>query len=203
MKEYHLLMSNEPLLKALLRNKLFSDVDEGMLMQVSDGYFAERFCPVNTVLARQDEPADEIFLIVSGEVKITMTLHDNQEVDIVQRTENDYVGEMVLIEGDGRAANIICVTDCEIIVIKRADFFYLLSTFPEINRTVARTIALRLRETMADNRTQVEQYLELMQLHRKISEQKRELEDLNKLLIREIVERKKAEEELKKWQEAR
>lgn len=64
--------------------------------------------PSGYVLARQGEPADEMYVVLNGEVRVTT--QDGDLLGVVQA--GNIVGEIALVDARPRAANVICNGAC-------------------------------------------------------------------------------------------
>ena len=51
------------------------------------------------------------FLIKSGAVKVTRMSDDGREVILAMLGEGDFFGEMALLDGEGRSANVVTIDD--------------------------------------------------------------------------------------------
>ncbi len=187
-------------MEKLLQNKLFADVKPEELSKFDDRIFVEKLYPANKLVVEQNSYADEMYLIVAGEVKITNMLDDNTSVELVKRKAGSFVGELGLLEGDLRSANIVSVTPCELIVIQRDDFFRILYAFPAVNKRLIQTLADRLLQSTDRSKSQAEQNLECESLLQTITNQKMELEQFNQRLQKEIEAHKRTEETLQSAQ---
>ncbi len=189
------------ILSSLSQNKLFRQLSPEQLTALDTTGFRRQQSAAGAYIARQDEPADALFLIVTGAVAITQTLSDAHEADMAVRESGDFVGEMALLEGDIRSANMVCVQPTELIVIPKSAFLQILNQFPEINQMVIRAITQRLRQTLEQAGSQIEKNLELQALVKRITEQNWELNNLTKRLQTEIEARRQTEQALAEAQQ--
>lgn len=93
------------------------------------------------VLMRQGEPGREFMLIVSGSVRVER----NGKV-IARRGAGEFLGEMALLDGQGRTASVITEEPSRLLVIHWARFWPLIETMPEIQRKILVGLAGRMRE---------------------------------------------------------
>lgn len=104
-----------------------------------------RTYPKNTVVVREGERTDSLYIIVSGRVKIYVS-DEGKEVALSESGPGEYFGEMVLDEGP-RSASVMTLETSKFLVIPKADFRRFLSTNPDfamklINRLMRRVRAL-------------------------------------------------------------
>ncbi len=97
-----------------------------------------------TVLARQGDLGNEMFVIVSGSATIT---RDGQK--LTSRRAGDFVGEMALLDGQPRSATVTLDEDSVLLVMHRSDFSQLLDDVPGLARKILQGLSQRLRETDA------------------------------------------------------
>ena len=96
-------------------------------------------------LYRQDEVSDQVFVVVSGRVGITMLRPDGQELLIDIVGSGALCGEGAAFDGLARFSSANVLEDCEVLVIQAADFCKLMSTHAALSPLVVQTIALKQR----------------------------------------------------------
>ncbi len=175
-------MLSKQKLKFLSENNLFEQIDRNELVQLSDDYFTHSRHEEGYALVIENSSADEMYLIVSGIVRITKNMPNGEDGFITSRSNGEYIGELALIRNGTRSANIYCQSPVEIVTIKKDVFFLLLKKFPIIGSNLSTTIAKRLAESDKKTIIEIEKYEALLILHQKINAQKMELELLNKKL---------------------
>ena len=94
------------------------------------------------VIFREEEQADELFVIKSGYVRIQI---GNRMV--AELTADDIFGEMALIDSEPRSATAVAITDVELVPITEKQFLFLVGQTPYFALKVMRTLAQRLRVT--------------------------------------------------------
>lgn len=82
-----------------------------------------------TVLMRQDDPGESLFLLHRGELDVTDTRHS---AHLERLTPGSVAGEMALITGERRTATVSAVTDVEGWDIGRADFLSAVNRSPAL-----------------------------------------------------------------------
>ena len=99
-----------------------------------------------------------------GKVKITRLSEGGKEVILSILGEGEFFGEMSLLDGESRSANVIALSDCEVFVLKRDKFLAILKSSPQIAITLLEELAHRIR--MSDQ--QIE-YLSLADAENKVA----------------------------------
>lgn len=128
----------------LKRVPLFADLAPAELKQVAS-ITEEHLFHDEEVLAEQGEPGDELYIIVSGEVRV---LFNNGEstIELARRKPGDYVGEMAVISQTPRMASLVAAGDVRTLCIGHKQFEVVLRERPETSMAVMRMLCERLRE---------------------------------------------------------
>jgi CRP-like cAMP-binding protein len=95
-----------------------------------------------SVIFREGEAADRLFVIKSGEVRIQI---GNRS--ITELSAGDIFGEMALIDNEPRSATAVAMTDVELVPVSEKQFLFLVSQTPYFALKVMRVLARRLRAT--------------------------------------------------------
>lgn len=88
-----------------------------------------------------------MFVLVRGQAEVVGVDEEGREVLLAILDEGDVFGELSLIDGQGRSANVVALSDGEMLVIRRSDFLPLLERMPQLMWELLLTITKRLRET--------------------------------------------------------
>jgi CRP-like cAMP-binding protein len=96
-----------------------------------------------TVLTEEGAPGREFFLVLGGEASCRV---HKKEVKLFK--PGGYFGELALLHGGIRTADIVALTDMELLVFDAREFRSLLTTTPTIGIKMLATLAERL--TSAD-----------------------------------------------------
>ena len=100
------------------------------------------------VLMSEGDEADAVFLLVQGQLKVTLFASDGQEVWLDAPAPGDLVGEMAVLKGEAlRSATVTARSQCDLIRFSRKDFLYLLQTFGKVGIALSSLLADRLQET--------------------------------------------------------
>ena len=94
------------------------------------------------VLFRTGEPADTLFIVVSGRMRAV--LEDGAIAGDIGRGEP--IGEIGLLAGEARSATVYAVRDTQLLRIRREDLTQLMQQFPQALLEVTRVIIKRLRQ---------------------------------------------------------
>ena len=124
---------------------LFSELEPGELEALSRLASARTF-PAGTPIIRESEPGDLFFVILRGEVKVSVDSPDGREVVLSHLQAGDFFGEMALFGGEGRSASVTATSECELVALARADFLAVLSRDFSLTRKILQTLSTRLRK---------------------------------------------------------
>jgi len=100
---------------------------------------AKRYGPGETIV-REGDPGNAFYVILDGKVRV-----DPPKAASVALTAGDVFGEMALLDGAPRSADIVAESEVTVMVIGRAAFQKLLRSEPQMVAVLLRTLAARLR----------------------------------------------------------
>jgi hypothetical protein len=126
------------------RVPLFANLSSTDIKQVAAIAQEESFSDGVTI-ARQGEPGDVMFIIVSGEIRV-LTIKDQKEVEIARRREGEYVGEMALISKGPRIATLTAVGHVRALCLDQKSFELLLRDRPDASLAVIQELCQRLKD---------------------------------------------------------
>ena len=132
-------MATDEKLELLKTVPLFATCDEreierlGMLVEEVD-------VPAGRVLFTQGDTADELFVVVSGRVRV-----ERDGTVLANRGPGEFFGEIALVAGGPRTATATCETPCRLLIAVRHDFHSLMDEFPGLKMRVLETLAQRVR----------------------------------------------------------
>lgn len=125
---------------------IFSDLSDSTLTKVSQKMVSRSYDKGKMILL-EDAMGETFFVITKGSVKVTRLSDDGREVILAILGEGDFFGEMALLDGEGRSANIVAIDDSEVLTLSRGDFLDILETFPKIAISFLEELARRLRKS--------------------------------------------------------
>lgn len=126
----------------LRRNSIFSALGEEVL-----GKLVERFKTIShekgTLLLREGDPVDGLYLIRSGRVRVT-THTEKEEKIVAYLGRGDAVGELSMFTGEAQEFNAVLDTPCEFFILSKSDFDAILETHPLVGISLSRALSRRL-----------------------------------------------------------
>jgi len=111
---------------------IFNEFTEKELAQVADRLNAE-YAQAGEVIFSQDAERDNLYIIVSGEIRVTRTQKDGTEIFLANLDSGDIFGEDALLSKRNRSATITARDDTELYYLSEADFDWTRETFPKID----------------------------------------------------------------------
>jgi len=103
----------------------------------------------DTTIFHAGDPADAVFVVASGRVKVVITSSDGKEFILTVLGAGQVFGEMALLESAPRSASVVTLSAVEVLVISRADFQRLLDSNPRISQRLMAILSRRLRRANA------------------------------------------------------
>lgn len=123
---------------------IFSDLDEESLTKVANSGVLQSFKKESVILSEEDA-GNALFVIATGKVKVVRSDSAAKEVILAILNDSDFFGEMALLDGLNRSANVIAMEDSKIFIIQRNDFLDLLRKFPDVSIALLQELSTRLR----------------------------------------------------------
>ena len=141
-----------PIARDRLRQvKIFAGMDDDQLDRIARYMEAERV-PGQTVIVSQGDPADAMYIVLEGEVRIRLMIA-GKETLLTRLSAGDFFGEMALIDRGARSADVVTNSDTLLAKIKSSVFQKLVKDIPELVMplvwNIGKTLTSRIR---ADNK---------------------------------------------------
>lgn len=133
----------------LQRVELFQGLSSQELETLSSSSSSRSF-PKNTVVIHENDPADSLFIIETGKVKVYCSDKNGKEFIMNTQAEGDYFGELALLDDSTRSASVRTVEKSSFCIIFKDNFNRVLDEHPNIARKMIRNLAARVRKLTAD-----------------------------------------------------
>jgi len=105
-----------------------------------------RGVPRGTVLMREGDQVDVLYIVVSGRLKVMMGEADGKEMILGIIGPGEIFGEMGLIDDGPRSATVIAIEPCELLSVTKRAFKQCLTENVEVALAVLRVVVRRLRQ---------------------------------------------------------
>lgn len=138
------MVTARPMLEALAAIPFFAGLDPSTRERVAAGMRARRFRR-GEVIFHVGDPGDALFVIVDGEVKISLPSETGDEAILATLRPGDVFGELALLDGAPRSASATALTATETVVLPRDRFRELIAREAAIRDALLASIAAELR----------------------------------------------------------
>jgi CRP-like cAMP-binding protein len=115
------------------------------LDKLADASFG-RYLKRGQILVREGQPADLLFLVVAGRLKVYVASPRGESLSLAVLGPGEVLGLFGVIDGRPRSANIEALEDARLICIPAAAYRELLKTNAAVSLSVAEELAFRLRD---------------------------------------------------------
>lgn len=130
-----------------LRNvSLFESLNQQELEALSDVTFTRTFSKDNVIILAEEE-GDTLFILKKGQVKVSIVSEEGREVILSLLGSGSVFGELSLLDGKPRSANVVATEETDLLMLRRADFLQLIYKTPQIASALLAELATRLRKT--------------------------------------------------------
>lgn len=102
----------------------------------------------STVIVNEGDPADSLYIIASGRVKVYVSDADGREIVLGTQGPGEYFGEMMLDEGP-RSASVITLEKSSFLVVPKAEFRDFLTRNPAFAARLTEKLIRRVRSLTA------------------------------------------------------
>ena len=117
--------------------------------ELLSGLIQERQVKPNTTIFSEKMPAEALYIVKSGKIKISVMESEGEEIGLLELGPGDFFGELALIQESSRAVTARAETAVEVIMLARKDFLALLDLDPrvaaKITLAIARLLAMRVK----------------------------------------------------------
>jgi CPA1 family monovalent cation:H+ antiporter len=119
------------------RLDILSALDDTQLDRIAK-LLRPRFTVPNERVIRQGSRGDAVFFIASGAVEVRLPTRN------VRLGSGDFFGEMALLTGRRRQADVVALTYCRLLELRRGDFERFIATNPEAAAVINRVAETRI-----------------------------------------------------------
>lgn len=109
----------------------------------------ERRFPKGSYIVLSEDPGPSIMFIAEGSVKVTLVSDDGKEVVVAGLSEGEFFGELAVLTGEDRSANVVAATDCRLFALSADSFRQHLAENSGLAFAMMKELALRLRSATA------------------------------------------------------
>jgi CRP/FNR family transcriptional regulator, cyclic AMP receptor protein len=117
-------------------------------LQALSAHAVKRSFPKRTVIVNEGDPADALYIIVSGRVKVFAADAEGREIVLLTQGPGEYFGELMLDEGV-RAASVMTLEASTFLVVPKADLQEFLLQNPAFAVRLIKKLIHRVRSVTA------------------------------------------------------
>jgi CRP/FNR family cyclic AMP-dependent transcriptional regulator len=110
-------------------------------IELAAGLFQERKIKQNTIIFTEKMPAEALYIIKSGNVRISIMAGEGEEKSLLLLGPGEFFGELALLQEESRLVSARAETPVELLLLTRSDFKALVELDPRTGARVAMTIA--------------------------------------------------------------
>ena len=130
-----------------LRNvSLFESLNEEELKALAELTFTRNFGKDGVIILAEEE-GDTLFIIKEGQVKVSIVSEEGREVILSLLGPGTVFGELSLLDGKPRSANVVATEETSLVMLRRSDFVQLIYKTPQIATALLAELATQLRKT--------------------------------------------------------
>ncbi|MDC0358753.1 Crp/Fnr family transcriptional regulator [Oligoflexia bacterium] len=134
-------MSTEDELRAI---PLLSTLDENELKQLAAVMRKVKAPKGKHVIYAEDE-GNSLMFVADGKVKVSLVGEEGKEIVLAHFEQGEFFGEISLLTGEKRSADVIALTNCVLFVLTEHDFQNHISQNFGFTQALLKELALRLR----------------------------------------------------------
>ena len=116
---------------------LFADLDAAQIADIA-GLLTPLVVPPRHAVVRLREPADSMFFIISGDVEVEILPNP------IKLEPGDFFGEMGILRNSVRMADVVSLTECQLLELSKENFHKLITTHPDIGDQVRKVVETRM-----------------------------------------------------------
>ncbi len=136
----------EKIIETLRKTDYFADLPEAVLETLAESIKIRHFRAGEAIFSAGGL-GNAMFVIASGEVKITVVSSTQQEITLALLTIGDAFGELSLLDGGPRSASAIAGTDVELLALYREEFLSVIESDVAVLHGLLGVLAQIIRHT--------------------------------------------------------
>lgn len=149
---------NAAMARLLKECALFGDLAEPDLVLLAERATRQRWRAGETIFCAGDA-GESLMGVLSGVVRISRPTIDGGEIIMADFAKGEIFGEIAVLDGNGRSADAVALTNCELIVLERRDLMPFLLQRPALSLSLLKLLCGKLR--VADERSSDFLFLDL------------------------------------------
>lgn len=135
-------------LELLEKTVLFKEISKADL-HLAAGLFQERQIKPGTTIFTEKMPAESLYIIKSGSVRITIMPREGEEKTLLLLGPGEFFGELALLQEESRMVSARAETVVDLLLLSRKDFQALIDLDPRtaalVTAAIAKLLAMRVK----------------------------------------------------------
>jgi len=129
--------------------RLFAGLDDGQLGALAESMRSRRYRDGETIF-HQDDPADALYVVAEGSVKIVLpSAEDGEPAILATLGPGDFFGALALLDEAPRSATAIALGKTQALILRRAAFLALVDADRNLRRALFASLAFEIRSLTA------------------------------------------------------
>ena len=124
---------------------IFSELSDMLLWYICQRMKLIHFSK-KEVIVREGSDGNGCFFIRNGSVKVTRVNREDRSILLSVLRAGDFFGELSMLDGGVRSANVVAQEDTDILVLSHKYFLQLLNDAPSVSVQLLKDLALRMRK---------------------------------------------------------
>jgi CRP/FNR family transcriptional regulator len=138
-----------PIVSIIKQIPLFRDLSEESTDLLTKKITLEYY-PANRIIFKEGDDGDAMYIIKKGQIRIYRGDDDKPYDQTILATLSDgsFFGEMALVNEAERIASAKTLTEAELFVLKKDDFYTLINNNPKLAEQISSEFINRIKENM-------------------------------------------------------
>jgi CRP/FNR family cyclic AMP-dependent transcriptional regulator len=136
-------MNNIDLIK---NNELFYGFTDGEIALLAHQSKLKKF-KKDVFIIQEGENSHEMFLIKQGKVNVMLNNANGKELILSTYHEGDLFGELSLLDGRPRSANVVALENCQLLVVHKQDFYDIITNNTQAALQIINYLCHKIRVT--------------------------------------------------------
>ncbi len=132
--------------KYLSRSFIFNALDEQSKQELASYSYIKRFS-AGDVIFNAGDPGQSMMAIAEGSVRVGMLTPSARDVTLAELNAGDVFGEIAMLDGGERSANVKALTNCTLVVLERRALLEVLQRNPDLSIRLIELLCHRVRRS--------------------------------------------------------
>ncbi len=132
--------------KLLSKSFVFEALDGQARQELASFAYVKRVTSGETIFT-MGAPGQSMMAIAEGTVRVTMLTPSAREITLNDMQAGDVFGEIALLDGGERSANVKALTNCTLVVLERRSLLDVLQRNPELSVRLIELLCQRVRRS--------------------------------------------------------